>query len=58
MGSGIELAQLLTDDRTFEIGDMVANAVGVGFGWASACLGGNLILDSLEKRFLNPSFPS
>lgn len=58
MGSGIELAQLLTDDRTFEIGDMVANAVGVGFGWASACLGGNSILDSLEKRFLNPSFPS
>ena len=58
MGAGMEVAQFLTDDRTFEVGDMVANGVGVGFGWASACLGGNSILDSFEKRFLNPSFPS
>ena len=54
----MEVAQFLTDDRTFEVGDMVANGVGVGFGWASACCGCNSILDSFEKRFLNPSFPS
>ncbi len=33
MGVALEFLQGLTDYRTFEIADMVANAVGAGLGW-------------------------
>ena len=36
LGVGLEFAQLLTDSRTFDPGDMVANALGVAIGWLAA----------------------
>lgn len=55
MGVGLEVAQTLTDDRVFEVADIAANGVGVGFGWGAACLGFNSLLNTFEKRFLNSS---
>ena len=36
MGVGIEFLQGLTDYRTFDVADMVANAVGAALGWGLA----------------------
>ena len=36
MGVAIEFLQGLTDYRTFEVADMVANAVGAALGWGLA----------------------
>ena len=36
MGVGIEFLQGLTDYRTFEVADMIANAVGAALGWGLA----------------------
>ena len=36
LGIGLEFAQLLTDTRTFEIADMLADGVGVAIGWLVA----------------------
>jgi hypothetical protein len=36
MGIGLEFLQDLTDFRTFDVADMVADALGVGIGWAAA----------------------
>lgn len=36
MGVGIEFLQGLTDYRTFDVADMVANALGAGLGWSLA----------------------
>src|SRR6266849_6678709 len=36
MGVALEFLQGLTDYRTFEIADMVANAIGAAFGWGLA----------------------
>ena len=36
MGVGVEFLQGLTDYRTFEVGDMVANATGAALGWGVA----------------------
>ena len=36
MGVGIEFLQGLTDYRTFEVADMVANAIGAALGWGLA----------------------
>ena len=36
MGIGLEFLQRLTDYRTFEIADMVADACGVAVGWLAA----------------------
>ena len=36
MGVALEFAQGMTDYRTFEVLDMVANATGVALGWAAA----------------------
>jgi VanZ family protein len=36
MGVGIEFLQGLTDYRTFEVADMVANATGAALGWGLA----------------------
>ena len=51
IGMGLEMAQTLTDERFFELGDMAANGVGVGFGWVTANIGFNSILDKIEKLF-------
>jgi len=42
----------LTDDRFFEVADMMANGVGIGFSWFAACAGLNSLLDSFEKCFV------
>jgi|SRR5687767_3212028 len=36
LGIALELAQLYVPGRTFEVADMVANAVGVSLGWLLA----------------------
>jgi VanZ family protein len=36
MGVGVEFLQKLTDYRTFEVADMVANAIGASLGWGLA----------------------
>jgi glycopeptide antibiotics resistance protein len=36
LGIGMEFLQGMTDYRTFEVFDMVANTVGVSLGWAAA----------------------
>jgi len=36
MGVGIEFLQGLTDYRTFEVADMIANATGAALGWGAA----------------------
>jgi glycopeptide antibiotics resistance protein len=36
MGVGIEFLQGMTDYRTFEIADMIANALGAALGWGLA----------------------
>lgn len=35
MGIGLEFLQGMTDYRTFEVLDMIANAVGVALGWTT-----------------------
>ena len=35
MGIALEFLQGMTDYRTFEVLDMIANAVGVALGWAT-----------------------
>ena len=55
MGIGLELAQTLTDDRSFEVMDMVANGVGVGGGWFAAYIRFDSLLDILEKHWLKSS---
>ncbi len=52
MGVSLEVAQSLTDDRFFEVADMVANGVGVGFGWFAACAGLNSLFEAFEKYFV------
>jgi len=36
LGIALEFAQLLTDTRTFEIADMLADGAGVAIGWLAA----------------------
>ena len=36
MGIGLEFIQGMTDYRSFEVFDMVANTIGVFLGWAAA----------------------
>lgn len=55
MGVGLEVAQSLTDDRFFEVADLIANGVGVGCAWVAASAGFNSFLDAFEKRFFEPS---
>jgi len=51
MGVGIEFLQGLTDYRTFEVADMVANAIGAGLGWGLAQTPLRNALDWLERLF-------
>ena len=50
LGVGLEFVQGLTDYRTFEVADMVANAIGVLLGWISAPPRGPDVLGFLERR--------
>ena len=50
LGVALEFAQGLTDYRTFEVADMVANAIGVLLGWISAPPRGPDVLGFLERR--------
>ena len=52
MGVALEFAQGMTDYRTFEILDMVANATGVALGWAIASLTGGETLRRIERALL------
>jgi hypothetical protein len=36
LGIGLEYAQMLTDTRTFQVADMVADGIGVALGWLAA----------------------
>jgi len=38
MGIAIEFLQRMTGYRNFEVADMLADAVGVGLGWAAAAV--------------------
>ena len=54
LGVALEFAQRLTDYRTFEVADMVADAVGVLFGWlVSPPRGPNMI--GFVERMLSSS---
>ena len=49
MGVGIEFLQGLTDYRTFEIADMVANAIGATAGWGLAQTPLRNVLEWVER---------
>ena len=52
MGVALEYAQGMTDYRTFEYLDMLANATGVALGWAIASLTGGETLRRIERSLL------
>lgn len=52
MGIALEFAQQLTDYRTFEIADMVADACGVLIGWTFAPPRSPWLLELIESRVL------
>ncbi len=52
MGVALEYAQGMTDYRTFEYLDMLANATGVALGWAIASLTGGETLRRIERALL------
>ncbi len=49
MGVVLEFLQGLTDYRTFEIADMVANAMGAALGWGLAQTPLRNVLEWLER---------
>src|SRR5213594_60298 len=49
MGVGLEFLQGLTDYRTFEIADMIANAIGAAVGWGLAQTPLRNVLDWMER---------
>ncbi len=49
MGVGIEFLQGLTDYRTFEIADMIANAIGATVGWGLAQTPLRNVLEWVER---------
>jgi hypothetical protein len=52
MGIGLEFEQGLTDYRTFEVQDMVADAMGVLVGWIAAPPRSPHLIRFVEARFL------
>lgn len=52
MGIGVEFVQGLTDYRSFEVADMIADAVGVSLGWLIAPPRSPHVLLWLETRCL------
>ena len=53
MGVLIEFVQRWTGWRTFEVADMIADAIGVAFGWCIACTPAGSILARFESVFLS-----
>ena len=53
MGIVIEFVQGWTGWRTFEVADMVADAIGVALGWSIACTPAGSILARFESVFLS-----
>ena len=51
MGIGLEFLQGLTDYRTFEIADMLADAFGVSIGWLGAPPRSPHVLRYIEARW-------
>jgi VanZ family protein len=49
MGVALEFLQGLTDYRTFEIADMIANAIGAAVGWGLAQTPLRNVLEWLER---------
>ncbi len=49
MGVAVEFLQGLTDYRTFEIADMIANAIGAAFGWGLAQTPLRNVLEWVER---------
>ena len=49
MGVALEFLQGLTDYRTFEIADMIANAIGAALGWGLAQTPLRNVLDWMER---------
>ena len=49
MGVALEVLQGLTDYRTFEIADMIANAIGAAVGWGLAQTPLRNVLEWLER---------
>ena len=54
MGIGLEFVQRLTDYRTFEIADMIADAGGVFAGWVAAPPRSPHALRFIEARWNRP----
>ncbi len=55
LGVALEFAQRLTDYRLFDVTDMVANAIGVLLGWASAPPRGPDVLRLVERKLAGSS---
>jgi hypothetical protein len=53
MGIVIEFVQGWTGWRTFEVADMIADAIGVAMGWCTACTPAGSILARFESAFLS-----
>lgn len=53
MGILIEFVQRWTGWRTFEVADMIADAIGVAMGWCIACTPAGSILVRFESAFLS-----
>ena len=51
MGVALEFVQGMTDYRSFEINDMLANATGVGLGWIGAHVLNINLLARIESGF-------
>jgi VanZ family protein len=51
MGVALEFAQGMTDYRTFELLDMLANATGVALGWAAAQALRINVLGMIESKY-------
>jgi VanZ family protein len=54
MGVALEFAQGMTDYRTFEVLDMLANATGVALGWIAAQVLRINVLTIIESGFPRP----
>lgn len=57
MGVGVEFLQGLTDYRTMEVADMVANSIGAALGWGLAQTPLKNALAWIERRILPPLSP-
>ena len=54
MGVAIEFLQLLTSYRSFEVADMIANAIGTGIGWCAVQTPLKRALERLERVIQPP----